>query len=952
MNVLDMSVSPFSAWLWKATLQGSLVVCLVLLIKLVLRHRLPARWHYVLWLVLLVRLSLPWAPQSRLSVYNLFERPQRARPVARDVPAVGSESGTEGALDASHAPSRQAGPEDSVHRPSGATEPPSPVPAAPTPVGSVPIEGRWRLAEAVSVLPVLWLIGAIVLGGYVLARNVGLWCAVRRERPVTDQETLDALEDGKMQMGVQTIVGLVVTDRIQSPALFGFVRPRILLPEGLLEALTLDELQYVFLHELAHLKRRDIYLGWLVSLLQVLHWFNPLIWLAFRRMRADQEMACDALALSRMTPEEPPAYGRTIVNLLARFSQPHYVPSVAGILEEPSNIERRMTMIARFNKNSCRWSPLAVILMIILACVSLPDAHRMKASETSAARAAPEPTLRRIEVRTPGRVHSRPSPDGRYLSGVDDAGNLIVRELATGRQRKLTAKEPESKGFAHRSLISPDSTRVAYYWFSAEKEDFDLRVVGLDGSNDRLLWAADDGARSFNMHTWSPDGEHIFGAFLAEDKAVQLMRVSADDGSRKVVKEFDRARFFTAGVSPDGRHIAYDVADSETSKRDVFVLDLKANRETPLVKHPANDKLLGWTPDGRHIFFASDRNGTWDGWLLPVDGGTPRGLPEMIKAGLGNVAPVGFTRSGSFYYQFRHQGWNVYVAGLDPDTSDALSEPDPVRLVGKDVWPDWSPDGRYLAYCSEPDRSQAQIIRIRTLATGQERELKPDLAHFDYLRWCPDSRHLLITDFGRESPSVVYRLDAATGESTILVQSDEPRIRQAELSADGKTLAYKIRGRGTMNRLIVRDLRTGTEKELLQTPMPGALALAPGSGWALSPDGKYVALSIREDAGKPFVLKIMSVESGECRTLDAEWIFQMAWTRDGRDLLVTKNVRELWRVSVKGEESQKLLEWNGMIMGPRIHPDGQRLAFFSGARMSELWVMENFLPTAVTLAGK
>jgi len=56
------------------------------------------------------------------------------------------------------------------------------------------------------------------------------------------------------------------------------------------------------LHELAHLKRWDLPLGCLVSLLQVLHWFNPILWYGFRRMRADREQACDAMALNRSRP--------------------------------------------------------------------------------------------------------------------------------------------------------------------------------------------------------------------------------------------------------------------------------------------------------------------------------------------------------------------------------------------------------------------------------------------------------------------------------------------------------------------------------------------------------------------------------------------------------------------------------------------------------------------------
>ena len=140
----------------------------------------------------------------------------------------------------------------------------------------------------VAMLPLVWLAGALVLALYVGACNFYLWWLVTRERPLTDQKILDLLEDCKSQMGIRTILGVVITNKVKSPALFGFVRPRLLLPEGMIETLSEQELRYVLLHELAHLKRHDIYIGWLASLLQVLHWFNPLVWLAFYRMRSDR----------------------------------------------------------------------------------------------------------------------------------------------------------------------------------------------------------------------------------------------------------------------------------------------------------------------------------------------------------------------------------------------------------------------------------------------------------------------------------------------------------------------------------------------------------------------------------------------------------------------------------------------------------------------------------------
>ena len=61
----------------------------------------------------------------------------------------------------------------------------------------------------------------------------------------------------------------------------------------------------VLLHELAHLKRHDLAVNWLLGLLQSVHWFNPALWLVFRRVRADREVACDELVLAaarRRTP--------------------------------------------------------------------------------------------------------------------------------------------------------------------------------------------------------------------------------------------------------------------------------------------------------------------------------------------------------------------------------------------------------------------------------------------------------------------------------------------------------------------------------------------------------------------------------------------------------------------------------------------------------------------------
>lgn len=350
MEALNTQLLRFFDWLLWASLQGTVLIVMIVLIQKILRRRLPVHWHYFIWLLLLIRLAMPWLPESKMSIFNLVPR-----------------SIQQGRIIESFSQSRSIDPMGFYMHARSASAP------------QTTEESEAFSVRFVRALPALWLVGTVLLAGYVFMRSISLWRTVKRERPITDSEILDLLEDCKMQMGVETIIGVVVSDRIKSPALFGFVRPRLLLPQGMLETYGLEELRYIFIHELAHLKQRDIYLGWLMALLQVVHWFNPLMWFAFGRMRADREIACDRLAISTMGPDEPPEYGRTIVSLLESFSQVRYLPSVAGILEDTCQMERRIKMIADYKKTPRpRWAG-AMLLLAVLACVVLTNAYVAKA---------------------------------------------------------------------------------------------------------------------------------------------------------------------------------------------------------------------------------------------------------------------------------------------------------------------------------------------------------------------------------------------------------------------------------------------------------------------------------------------------------------------------------------------------------------------------------------------
>jgi|GEM_PF-7053940 len=365
-------------WIVNATLHAAILVILILALQGLLRQRLGARWRHLLWLVLALRLALPCSLESSFSIYNLLQI----------IPAALQGQTSPAELSHQTPPvSLQTAPLAQSAPPNPTTEPLAPAPAlsplTPTAVSSFTLSPQ--PADATFTwqhwLAMAWLAGVLFFFIYLFVVNLRVWRALTRQRPLTDQTVLDLFESCKAQMGIHTLVSLVPTDQITGPALFGFVRPRIILPLDLIHRLGPEELRHVFLHELAHLKRRDIYIAWLTAILQAIHWFNPFVWLAFARMRADRELACDSLALTHLGPAHARPYAQTIIRLLEMTARPQSVPALAAILENPSHLKRRIAMITRFQTENRLRVGIAAGLVGIVALATLANA-----------RTAPNPT--------------------------------------------------------------------------------------------------------------------------------------------------------------------------------------------------------------------------------------------------------------------------------------------------------------------------------------------------------------------------------------------------------------------------------------------------------------------------------------------------------------------------------------------------------------------------------
>ena len=176
----------FDKLLW-VSIQSSVLIILIVLVQKVLRERLGIRWHYFLWGLLLIRLAVPWLPESKMSIFNLvpksiqqgriiesLSKPQNARNIGFYVY------------------SRSASSQETTD------------------------ESETASVRFARTLPVLWLIGVLVMVGYVCVKNINLWRTVKRERPITDQEVLFILA-GALSVGLSIFL-MTITDTEHPPA--------------------------------------------------------------------------------------------------------------------------------------------------------------------------------------------------------------------------------------------------------------------------------------------------------------------------------------------------------------------------------------------------------------------------------------------------------------------------------------------------------------------------------------------------------------------------------------------------------------------------------------------------------------------------------------------------------------------------------------------------------------
>lgn len=313
------------------SLTAGYVILALLLIRQLLR-RAPRKYSYFLWSVVLFRLICPVSFASVISVFRLWPFDMTA-----------AQRGGTAAL--------QYIPPDIglMNRPRVTVG----IPTANALIqGSLP-----AAAPAASVNPLqVWVFAGTVLWLAVIALLL-LYCAVSLFMTYRRLETAVLLEENVWQ-----------SDRIRSPFVLGFLHPRVYLPFALEES----ERPYILAHERYHIRRRDYLVKPLFFMALILHWFNPLVWLAYALMSRDMEISCDEYVLGVQGGGIAEAYSTSLLS----FAANRRLASAGPLCFGETGVKERISNILRWESPKPWVAGVSAVLCfaVIAACASNPSA--------------------------------------------------------------------------------------------------------------------------------------------------------------------------------------------------------------------------------------------------------------------------------------------------------------------------------------------------------------------------------------------------------------------------------------------------------------------------------------------------------------------------------------------------------------------------------------------------
>ena len=370
--------------------------------------------------------------------------------------------------------------------------PPETVIAPPTPSVAAPLtttQSSPSLPWQAWVLAV-WLGVSLLLVAHITLGFLSLWWLEHRASRLTQGDWPALLRQLCAQLGLSRPVDLLSSPRRTMPMTWGLWRTRLLMPADA-DTWPADERRTVLLHELAHAKRWDCLTQLVVQIVCALYWFNPLVWLAWRRMQTERERACDDLVLS--TGAKPSAYAEQLLQIASDLPVTRF--SAAAIaMARPSKLEGRLMAIldTTRNRRALTWGAVALAALLIAGLVVPLAMVRAQDGVTDTPLPTTQPSAQKVAERFLNALKERDTAAMGSLIAPEKPWELkrlpaMVREL----RDKVYAADPQT---LTKIIDRMEQDRYAAFRISGPRgrETHTLTVLTVKTDNGWRVGAIDD----------------------------------------------------------------------------------------------------------------------------------------------------------------------------------------------------------------------------------------------------------------------------------------------------------------------------------------------------------------------------------------------------------------------------------------------------------------------------
>ncbi len=186
---------------------------------------------------------------------------------------------------------------------------------------------------------------------------------------LTDKRIIEIFESCKKALNIKKDIVLINKQGILSPAIYGIIDTKIFLDEESMKNKSDVEIKYTLMHELAHYKGKDLIINVILNILRTIYWFNPFLYIIFKRIRQDIELKADANVLKHLQPEENKEYAMTIINSLRDRLYKSYETEVLNLAGVESDTERRIYMIKFFPKFKAKTVRMTIISLTLIVII-------------------------------------------------------------------------------------------------------------------------------------------------------------------------------------------------------------------------------------------------------------------------------------------------------------------------------------------------------------------------------------------------------------------------------------------------------------------------------------------------------------------------------------------------------------------------------------------------------